>query len=168
MKREYSKFLEETIGIDNTKVVNTVDPVNQLPDPFTGVNAPILNLYATGDSFKINDNSKLYEIIKLFKDLTDKHQYLQSLTYAIDVNNKLVKFTVVTDNDHIISKAMLDGILNMLATSIAMKFGDTFDFNYEVRDIMGDIGPEGFNSALGKKQLTIIVSEKSEKKEEKK
>jgi len=163
-KKDYIRYLEENIGatggLDNTRIVNISDPVIS-SDAFLDPNAPVLHMYANGDGFRINDNASLYEVIKIFRDFTDKAPLLQSMTYAIDTNNRYIKFTVVTDNDHNITEELLNGFLTTLKSEIARKFGDNFEFYSEQKDIMGDIGQNiGYGPSQGKKQLTIIVSEK--------
>jgi len=170
-KRGYIKFLNENLGViggvDSMNSVSMSDPVHSA-DVFLDPNAPVLNLYSNGDGFKIHDNSSLYEVIKIFKDRTDREPMFQSCGYAIDVNNKRLVFSMVTDNDHMITGDYVNGMIETLRSDIQRLFGDTFEITSEEKDVFGEIGQDvGLGPSQGKKEVLVYVVEKEKKAEDK-
>ena len=170
-----NKLTEDFSGMSSVEGLG--NPIDNFPDhkedensddPFLRDGAPILNLYDNGDGFRINDNSKLYEVIKLFKDMTDKHLFFQNVSYAIDVNKKCIVFDIVTDNDHVMTVDILHTFVDNLKAQIEKRFGKSFEFeiqNKDDNDILGNINDGGSGVWQGKKELVFIVKEKGKEKE---
>lgn len=168
--KEYMKYLYENLGVvggvDSMNSVMMSDPVHS-SDAFMDSNAPMLNIYSKGDGFKIHDNSSLYEVIKIFKDYTDRQPMFQTCGYAIDVNNKRLVFNIITDNDHMITGEYISGMIETLRSEIQRRFGDTFEITSEEKDLFGDIGQDvGIGPSQGKKEIRVYIIEKDFEREE--
>lgn len=166
MNKTYIKYLNENLGVIDsaTSAYDNTDQEEVPSDVFLDPNAPALNLYANGDAFNIHDNSALYEVIKIFKEFTDREPEFQSVNYAIDVNNKRLIFSVISSNDYMVTKEVINGVVDALRVEIEKKFGKTFEINTEEKDLFGQIGQDvGLGPVQGKKEVKVIVSEKIKK-----
>jgi len=141
--KEYQKYLIEALDIDEEREKQG-----------------LVNVYNTDDAFDIHDTSKLYEIVKIFNDFFDKQPYFQTITHSVDSNDKSLKFTIVTDNNHVLTNQMLEGAIEAIKAEIERLFGKTFTIESSVKEIFGNIGDMGLGSSQGKNELTIFIKQK--------
>ena len=65
-----------------------------LQEKFEQEVSPVLDIYGNGKDFEITDNQQLYEIVKMVKDILDKHFYAENFLYnmGVEYNKLIVKF----------------------------------------------------------------------------
>jgi hypothetical protein len=139
-------------------------------DDIMKVTAPVLDLYGNQKDFKISDNTVLYEIVKVVKDIIDTKFYSrgdQSLnfSFAIDVRNRCVIFKMTFDG----SQNKNDSNANELTTPMdqASSIADLIQYKIEriysgTVDVERQINPITDDNILTPDliQLSIIVREK--------
>jgi hypothetical protein len=139
--------------------------------------APIVDIYADGSAFSIHDNQKLYEIIKVVKNIIDRQFFNQgkrTLSFAFNINvlNKLVEFIMTFNNktenekENLISHQGQDDYLdfaseiaNVIEMSIRKKYEDSVEIERQVRQVGMDAIEEGIT------EVRIIVKEKNNEEE---
>lgn len=118
-------FPSEEINVE--KIPNNSDPTLN-SDEFLYSNSDSMSFYARGNGFNITDNLDLYEIIKLVKDLTDKHLYFRDMSWNVDVVRRKAIFNFilgkeVTDES---DEFFLKGVQQYVTTQMIKKFGNLY------------------------------------------
>jgi len=113
--------------IDVEEIPNNSDPTLN-SDEFLYSNSDSMSFYARGNGFDIADNQDLYEIIKLVKDLTDKHLYFRDMFWKVDVARRKAVFNFilgkeVTDES---DEFFLKGVQQYVTTQMIKKFGNLY------------------------------------------
>ena len=63
-----------------------------------------------------------------------------------------------------VTKEVINGVVDALRAELEKKFGKTFEINTEEKDLFGQIGQDvGLGPVQGKKEVKVIVSEKIKK-----
>lgn len=171
-QKGYKEFLREKAEMKDFYKDQESQTSVELPDGDKTIDdlrkssAPVLKLYSNDEEYSIDDNATLYEIVKLFKDITDKHFYIQNFAYDIDVRNKAVTFRMIAESDDTTEEQLLDAVGGMINQSVKEKFGNAFDIEMDMVKIGGDEysrEPRG----IPKLQLTVVVREKTNKEKAK-
>lgn len=85
--------------------------------------------YSKGNGSEFNDNQEFYEVIKIVKDMTDKHLYNRDLSWKVNVGKGKAEF-IFTVGEDVDSKESNDffmkGIEQHLLLNIFKKFGTIF------------------------------------------
>lgn len=157
--KSYKKYLKE--AIDD---FDMVDVTSDNIDPFMNPDSANLNTYSNDDGIDIHDNTALYDIVKIFKDVTERNpNSFQAANFAIDVNKGCIIFNLVSDNDSFIMDDVVRGIVGAMQEQVTLLYGDSFIFELKQRPILGDIGQGvGLTSSLGKTEYLIYVKENKE------
>ncbi|MFA5484957.1 MAG: hypothetical protein WC260_01785 [Candidatus Pacearchaeota archaeon] len=135
-------------ALDISKPVKSSDDLIK-PDP----KFPILDYYGQGKRFSIVDSADLYEITKLIKDLVDKHMWVQSFGYAIDVKDNSVSFSGTTETQDINDECLVKFINDNVKTLVDKRYPGGYKFESNVVKLDG---------GLNKYQLNIKISGKGE------
>jgi hypothetical protein len=132
-------FITDEIEVE--KIPDNSDPILNA-DEFMNSNSKLMSLYADGKGFNLTDNLDLYEVIKLVKDLTDKHFYFKDLVWKADIANRKVVITFKLGNGKEENDFFLQGVKQYILTQIFKKFGSVYTIdteflkNTEKQDIM--------------------------------
>jgi hypothetical protein len=97
--------------------------------------APIVDIYASGKTFEISDNSKVYQCVKVVKDIIDRQFFNQQKTslsfqFSMDVKKHGVVFDISV-NDNQLGDEALDQ-MEKLADIITNKLNNAFDGSVDV------------------------------------
>ena len=82
--------------------------------------------YARGNGADIPDNQDFYEVVKLVKDMTDRHLYMRDMTWKVDIARRKAVFTFTvgeTEEDIEVNDFFLQGIQQHLLSSMWKQFG---------------------------------------------
>ena len=129
---------------DHIAVKEIPDLSDQILDPeeFLKPNSEIQKAYAKGTGFDLTSNSDLYEVVKLVKDMTDKHLYMRDMTWNVDIAHRKAKFTFRL-NDEMSSEAddfFLQGVQQYVMKEMIQKFGPLYKLDTRfLRDTSGRI-----------------------------
>jgi len=119
------------------KIVDLSSPLRSTDD--YQPNSDLMDMYAKGDGFSLNNNLDLYEVIKLMKDILDRHLFVQDMTYVADTKDRSVTFTLSLNSDMVdieSDKIFLTGFYDYLVTMICQKFGrEYFQMSYKIKFI---------------------------------
>jgi len=109
-------------------VPDNSDPILNA-DEFLYSNADAQSFYARGNGFNITDNQDLYEVIKLIKDMTDRHLYMRELSWKVDVKNRRAHFIFRLGNEEndITEDFFLQGINQYVISELWKKYGPLYD-----------------------------------------
>ena len=127
------------------------DPI-QSTDEYMYTNARALELYGHGKRFQIEDNSLLYEVIKIFKDVIDRHFYQNQIRTSIQIADKSVIFTLLIAKDDVKFSYFVETIYMFIATQIFKQFGKYFEISRE-DDVSED------NNVILKIKVTKVADE---------
>ena len=119
------KFYADHIAVK--EIPDNSDPILDA-DEFMKPNAEILNMYSKGQGFDLTDNSDLYEVVKLVKDMTDKHLYMRNMKWKVDIAHRQAKFTFSL-GDEMSKEAddfFLQGVQNYVMKEMVQKFGPVY------------------------------------------
>ena len=140
---------------------------------------PIIDIYSKGMNFTIGDNAKLYEIVKVVKDIVDNQFYNRgarsfSFGFTIDVKSHCVCFNITMDDEQAFSDMdnkitapaeiqtpmdFAQKLADLITFNIQRKYMDSVDVERKVEPIMSS---DSFMGQINKTQLQIIVREKVE------
>ena len=141
--------------------------------------APVIDAYSQGKNFTIGDNTKLYEIIKVVKDVVDNQFYNRgarafSFGFTIDVKSHCVCFNITMDDDQATSNMenkttdpasiqtpmdFAQKLADLITFQVQRKYMDSVDVERKVEPVMSNDSFLGSNNMT---QLQIIVREKVE------
>lgn len=119
--KEYFREFEE-------KIYNDLIPST---DNIMYSNARAMEIYGQGKRFKIEDNLLFYEVIKVVRDVIDKHFYQNSIRFYTEIANKEVTFTFVMDMMDIKYSYFLETLYMFITSQLFKKFGDYFEISRE-------------------------------------
>ena len=137
-----NSFDSEEIEVE--EIPDNSDPILNA-DEFMYSNTDNQTFYARGNGSDIPDNQDFYEVIKLVKDMTDKHIYVRDMVWKVDIIRRraIFNFTVGDDEESIeVNDFFLQGIQQHLLRNMWKQFGalykiDTkFVKDNEGRDMM--------------------------------
>lgn len=120
------KIPEEEIEVE--EIPDNSDKVHK-SDDFMYSNSDAVSYYSKGNGFKVNDNQEFYEVIKLVKDVTDKHLYVRNLKWKSNIKDKKVEFDFILGDDVSNKDSndfFMNGIEQHLMLNIFKKFGSIF------------------------------------------
>ena len=128
--------------------------------------APLLDIYASGKTFEISDNSKLYMAVKLVKDIIDRQFFNQQKTtlsfqFSIDVKKHQVAFDISVNNNQLEDDPLiqLEKLADILTNRINLYFDDSVDVAREIKPILTNDDTTMDN--YGRTLLRITVTEKT-------
>lgn len=113
------------------------DPIHST-DEYMYSNARALDLYGQGKRFEIEDNLIYYEIVKVVRDLVDKHFYQHPVQFYIQVANKEVVFTFVIGRVDAKYSYFIETLYMFITTQIYRQFGSFFKVSREDEVIDND------------------------------
>jgi len=133
-------------------------------------NAGLVDLYADEKGFKINDNSKLYEVVKVVKDIIDFNFYVKGMStisfqFGINVNTNSAVFTITfNDNqaqtpDSVEPLDFAESLADKITFEIQKKFFNTVDVERNINPLV--TAGDGFNGGDSKTELVLIAREKT-------
>jgi hypothetical protein len=127
----YIQFLED---LDND--VTKSDFIHAQDDVMYS-NADVVSYYSNGIGFDLTDNTELYEIVKLFRDIVDKHLYSNNFKYNITVKNRELKlfFEYDKEDKHAF---FLERLIDIFVTKVSIIFKNQYTFKNETRDSDND------------------------------
>lgn len=123
--KESNIFLEE--------IVNLSDPLKSV-DNLSEPNSPILSIYGRGKSFKISDESNLFDVIKIVKSYADRHPFVSSMRYDIKMKDRYLEFYLNVEpnrRDYIYG---LETIASRMKETIERRY-DNISVWYDIIDI---------------------------------
>ena len=106
-------------------------------DEFMYSNTKALELYGQGKRFTIEDNLLFYEVIKIVRDVVDRHFYSQQLQFYIQIADKVVQFTFIIDKVDAKYSYFVETLFMFITTQIYRKYGTFFTITRE-DEILGD------------------------------
>jgi hypothetical protein len=101
-------------------------------DDFMYSNSEPISYYARGNGVDLTSNSDLYEIIKVVKDLTDKHFFVRDLVWKVDVKRRRAIFTFKLGNGDEEDQYFLDGVKTYILTNVGYKMGPNYSSESEL------------------------------------
>lgn len=159
---------EEDYGLDFIDDENFDAPnidVEEIPDnsdatldadEFLYGNSQLISYYSKGNGFKLNDNQDYYEVIKMVKDMTDKHFYHRDMVWKVDVahNKAVFQFKLGKSENLEQNNFFLSGIQQYILTGLLKKFGDSYKIDTE------------FSKSLDGQDVMTVKVEKDKKQKE--
>lgn len=167
-----------TTGMEATSIAQNGGKLSSLAKELMDASiAPESEAYGKGMDFTIGDNSKLYEIIKTVKDVTDNQFYNRgarsfSFGFSIDVKSHSVVFNITMDDEQTYSDyenkitrndAGVEGsmdfankLADLIEFQIQRKYNDSVDVERKIEEVMSN---DTFMGNINKTQLLIIVRE---------
>jgi len=119
--RKYIREFEEKIYSD----------LNPSTDEFMYSNAKALELYGQGKRFKIEDNLLFYEIVKIVRDVVDRHFYSQEVQFHIQIANKEVQFTFIINKVDAKYSYFVETLFMFINNQIYRRYGTFFKVTRE-------------------------------------
>ena len=95
-------------------------------DEFMYSNARALDIYGQGKRFKIEDNQLFYEVVKIVKEIIDRHYYNQQVTLSVDIANKAVLFTFIVDSKDIKHSYFIETLYMFINIQLSRQYGGYF------------------------------------------
>jgi hypothetical protein len=101
--------------------------------------SPILNVYGSGERFDISDNEDLFQMVKMIKDMIDKHFYSSNFKYSYKVDYQTLVFEVESQKNSqevsMVNHLIVDDLVNMVETGISRRYQNLFKISRETCDI---------------------------------
>lgn len=117
---------DETFNAEEIEVEEIPDNSDPVLDASEFMpNSELQRIYSKGKGLDITDNQDLYEVIKLVKDMTDKHLYMRDMTWKVDIANRKANFTFKVDSVNS-DDFFLKGIQQYVVQEIFKKFGPLY------------------------------------------
>jgi hypothetical protein len=137
MIKEQQYFPSEVKEVEDTVDI-VPSPSLRDADDFMYSNSEPMSYYARGNGFDLTSNSDLYEIVKVVKDLTDKHFFVRDLVWKANIKRREVEllFTLGTGDEA--DQFFMDGVEHYIITNIGYKLGPYYSSEKEM--ITGDDG----------------------------
>ncbi|MFW6282044.1 MAG: hypothetical protein ACOC1O_04550 [bacterium] len=139
-------FVDE---IDVEEIPDNSDPILNA-DEFIKSNSDIMDFYSKGKGFDLTDNLELYEVVKMVKDLLDKHLFQEDVTWKVDIANRKAIFTFKIKGDN--NKYFLHRIQYYVINKISVKFSNVFDIKTKL-----------INNSFGNENVMIMIINEKEK-----
>jgi len=109
----------------------------------TTKDAPIFNIYGAGKQFRIRDNSILFEIVKMVKDVLDKHFYRDQIIYDIDIKYDVLEMKFVMSRGEYKAEAFVEGIADWIRNKMFKKYDDkSFIIKQKIGKLDHSTGPK--------------------------
>ena len=126
-------------------------------DDFMYSNTDAQSYYARGNGFNIEDNQEFYQVVKLVKDMTDKHIFFKDLTWKVNIAHRKAVFIFKIGNkeDNRTDDVFLQGVHQFVSLECWRRYGDLFN-----------IGTE-FTTDLDNNRVMILTVQKNEGEKEK-
>jgi len=126
--------------MDVEEIPDNSDPILNA-DEFMYSNSEPQNYYSRGKGFDLTDNSELYEIIKLVKDLTDRHFYIKNMTWKVNIAHREAEFVFKLRDGDDSNEFFLNGVREFISSEVVRVFGqrysiDTSYLNDSGHDVM--------------------------------
>ena len=118
----------------NTKGIIDVSVPILDPSDFMKSNTDMQTYYSQGKGFDVADNSGLYEVIKLVKDMTDKHLYVKDIVWKVDIANRQAVFTFTLGDSETPDEGndfFLQGIQQYIIAELIRKYGPLYKIDTE-------------------------------------
>ncbi|MEM4261312.1 MAG: hypothetical protein QXG00_08765 [Candidatus Woesearchaeota archaeon] len=96
-------------------------------DDIMYANARAMDIYGQGKRFQIEDNLIYYEIVKIIREIVDKHFYQHPVHFYIQVANKEAIFTFIIEKIDAKYSYFVETLYMYVTTQIYRKFGDYFN-----------------------------------------
>ena len=119
--RQYLKEFEETSFSDPT--VST--------DDYMYSNAKAMEIYGQGKRFTIEDNLMFYEVVKIVKDVIDRHYYQNQTQLYIQIKDKELVFSFLIDKTENRYTFFIETLYMFVTTQIYRQFGNYFEISRE-------------------------------------
>jgi hypothetical protein len=134
--KNFLRYLKES-GMDISEDVSreTSDEVMNA-DGYMYSNSDSMSYYSRGNGFEIEDNIDFYEVVKIVKDLTDKHIFLKNLVWKVDIGGGEALFTFELDGEDSSEEVhdfFYESMNQFLVSNILLKFGDFFEFDSRIK-----------------------------------
>ena len=146
----YKKYLleyeEKTATVHSDQLKSTDDVMYS--------NARALELYGQGKRFNIEDNVTLYEIVKIVREIVDKHFYYIPVQFYIQIADREAHFTFIIDKVDIKFSYFVETLFMFITTQIYRIYG-----NYFVVERTQE------NKENNKVEMTVIVKKSETEKE---
>jgi hypothetical protein len=127
--------------------------------------APLIDIYASGKTFEISDNSKIYQVVKITKDIIDRQFFNQQKTtlsfqFGIDVKKHAVSFDISVNNNQLEDDPLiqLEKLADIITNRINLYFDDSVDVAREIKPLLTNDDTSMDN--YGRTLLRITVTEK--------
>lgn len=132
---EESEDYDDEILFDQIKVKKIPDNSDQVlnADEFMKSNTELQTYYANGSGIDFVDDQGLYEVVKLVKDLTDKHLFIRNVVWKVDIAHRMAVFTFkLGDKDSKSSDDFfLAGVERYLISELWKKYGPLYKIEAE-------------------------------------
>lgn len=127
----YKKYLMETFGVDDNSRQQQVRNMSDDPEETDlSPTAEFLKSYSTASDEAIElDNQVLYEIIKVVKDVMDKHFYVREISYLAKMSQNKVEFDITYEIFNNLADYYVDGMVDFIESVIEQKFPNSFEFD---------------------------------------
>lgn len=129
----YKEYLQE---FEDQSYVNTSN-LTPSTDDFMYPNAKAMEIYSQGKRFQIEDNLIYYEIVKIVRDIVDRHFYSQQVQFYIQIANKAVIFKFVIDKVDAKYSYFVETLYMFITTQIYRRYGTYFTVTRE-DELLGD------------------------------
>ena len=151
--------------ITSQKAVATGEKTPEIPSMDTST-APIVDIYASGKTFEISDNSKIYQCVKIVKDIIDRQFFNQQKTtlsfqFAIDVKKHQVAFDISVNNNQLEDQPLeqLEKLADIITDRVNRHFDGSVDVAREIKPILTttDTSMDNYDRTM----MRITVTEKT-------
>jgi hypothetical protein len=130
---DYLRNKDEFDNINVKKEPDLSSPIGNAED-FIKSNSDVLNIYSKGKDFDLTDNQNLYEVVKLMKDILDKHLFVRDIVYKFDIKNRKLTVNIeLREGYEDGNYYFLDGFYQYIVSQINLKFGSNF---FKIRKYM--------------------------------
>lgn len=134
---------EDTPYIESPSIPDLSVPIEDASD-YVKSNSRIFDIYGSGSTLDMQDNQRIYEVIKVVKDIMDRHLFINSVQYRTNNRTKSVVFHfILTDDDDMANEFFLQGLLQYVTNEVNNKIGSAFDFEYDLKKNV-----DGFDSMV--------------------
>lgn len=121
--KKYLREFEEKI---DTAYKKTDSDLNSSTDEIMYSNARALEIYGRGKRFDIEDNIILYEVVKIVREIVDKHFYQPEVRFFIQVADRQAEFTFIVDKTDAKYSYFIETLFMFISGEIYRTYGDYF------------------------------------------
>jgi len=124
------------------------------PEDFRKSNTEPMTYYAKGNGFDLTDNSDLYEVVKLVKDMVDRHLYMRDLTWKVDIAHRKAVFVFTLGNlyyEDEVDDFFLQGVQQYVTGDMMKRYGSLYNIDSEFS-----------KNGTGQNIMTLTVKKRSE------
>ena len=173
-RKKFMKTLKEEDGltskmdteITSQKAVATGEKTPDVTPSYMDTStAPIADIYATGQRFEISDNSKIYQCVKIVKDIIDRQFFNQqktTLSFQFDIDVKLhqVAFDISINDNQLEEEPLehLERIADDITSKVNNYFKGSVDVAREIKQLTTTTDTSIQN--YGRTAMRITVTEK--------